>query len=115
MRVSYRWLAELLPDLTASADDVARRLTAGGLEVEAVHPFGAGTEQVVVAEILQIEPHPERDKLRLVTVGLGSRQQRVVCGAANVPAPGGRVALAPEGSYLPAVNLTLTPKKIGGV
>jgi hypothetical protein len=35
MRISDRWLVELVPDLGVSARDLAERLTRAGLEVEA--------------------------------------------------------------------------------
>ena len=116
MRVSYRWLTELIPGLSASPAEVADRLTHAGLEVEAIEPFGVGLHQVLVAEVRKVEPHPTRGKLQLVTVRRGpGEEQRVVCGANNVPALGGLVALAPVGTTLPAVNLTLTPREIGGI
>lgn len=116
MRVSYAWLRELLPQLTAAPEQVADRLTAAGLEVEAVHRFGAGLERIVVARVEGIEPHPSREQLRLVTVALGgATSERLVCGAANVPAPGGLVAVATEGTHLPALGVTLSRRKIGGV
>ncbi len=115
MRVSYQWLKELCPGLEAGPHDVAERLTRGGLEVESVEEFGVATSTVSVAEVVGVEPHPTRDKLRLVTVRSGDGPARVVCGAANVPAPGGRVALATLGTSLPAVGLTLEPRDIGGV
>jgi len=115
MRVSYRWLQELLPALQAPPAEVADLLTNVGLEVEGIEVFGAGLESILVAEVKRIEPHPEREKLRLVTVDRGGEEQRVVCGAGNVPGPGGLVALAPLGTTLPAVGMTLTPRKIGGI
>lgn len=115
MRVSHRWLRELLPGLDLSPARVAERLTAAGLEVESITPFGAGLDPVLVAEVRALEPHPRRANLRLVTVDLGDRQERVVCGAPNVPDPGGLVVLAPLGAHLPAVGMTLTARDIGGV
>ncbi len=70
---------------------------------------------MVVAEVRKVEPHPSRSGLRLVTVDRGGAEQRVVCGASNVPEPGGRVALAPLGVTLPAVGITLERREIGGV
>lgn len=116
MKASCRWLRELVPGLDASAEEIARRLTHAGIEVEAIEEFGEGTKTLVVAEVVSFEPHPSRPKLRLVTVKLGDdKMQKVVCGAPNVPDPGGLVAFAPLGSHLPAVGLTLTPREIGGV
>jgi phenylalanyl-tRNA synthetase beta chain len=114
MLVSYRWIQELLPALNASAAEVAERLTRGGLEVEAVQEVGLGLDPVVVAEVRAIEPHPTKSGLRLVSVDRGGVEQRVVCGASNVPAPGGRVLLAPLGTVIPGLG-PLTPREIGGV
>lgn len=114
MLVSYRWLKELLPALSASSADVAKRLTHAGLEVEAVQEFGAGLEPVVVAEVRKVEPHPTKSGLRLVTVERGGGAERVVCGASNVPDPGGRVLLAPLGTVIPGLG-PLSPREIGGV
>lgn len=115
MRISLRWLQQLVPGLQASADELGERLTASGLELDGIERIGVGLEAVRVAEVRRIEPHPSREKLRLVTVSLGDRDQTVVCGASNVPDPGGLVALAGIGTHLPAVNLTLEPRPIGGV
>jgi phenylalanyl-tRNA synthetase beta chain len=115
MKVSLRWLRDLLPGLPGDADEVAGRLTGLGLEVEAIHRIGAGLEPVVVAAVVSIEPHPTKSGLRLVTVDRGTGTQKVVCGAPNVPDPGGLVVLAPLGTHLPAKNMTIEPRAIGGV
>ena len=52
MRVSYRWLQELLPELQATPAEVADLLTNAGLEVEGIESFGAGLEDVLVAEFI---------------------------------------------------------------
>lgn len=115
MKASVRWLRELVPGLDAAVEEIADRLTHAGIEVEAIEEFGAGTKTLIVAEVVSFEPHPSRPKLRLVTVKLGDdKTQKVVCGAPNVPDPGGLVAFAPLGSHLPAVGMTLTPRDIGG-
>lgn len=115
MLLSYRWLQELLPQLTASPSDIAEKLTAIGLELEEQREFGAGLDLLRLVEVVKIEPHPNRDKLRLVTVSDGSATQTVVCGASNVPPPGDLVVLAPLGAYLPAIDLRLEPRKLGGI
>ena len=118
MKASYRWLRELVPQLTDSPRDLAARFTGGGLEVEGIEEFGRATDDCVVAEVVSIRPHPSKSGLRLVTVERGlseSRQQEVVCGAPNVPEPGGLVVLAPLGAHLPAKNVTIARRAIGGV
>lgn len=116
MKASYQWIRELLPDLRRSPEELAALFTGAGLEVEGIHRYGAASRDVVVVEVVAIEPHPAKDKLKLVTVATGDgATQRVVCGASNVPPPGGLVVLAPLGTHLPAVGVTLEPKDIGGV
>jgi phenylalanyl-tRNA synthetase beta chain len=101
--ISLRWLDELLSgdeDSALDAEVVSRALTSLGLEVDNVegHP---GIPGVVVVEVRSKGPHPRADRLSLVTVFDGEREHSVVCGAPNVPEPGGRVALATVGSTLP--------------
>jgi phenylalanyl-tRNA synthetase beta chain len=115
MKASYRWISALVPDLGASPRELADRFSGAGVAVDGIDEYGAGTAAIVVAEVRRIEPHPKRDKLRLVTVDRGGAEQRVVCGAPNVPEPGGLVCLAPLGTTLPAVGMTLTPREIAGV
>jgi phenylalanyl-tRNA synthetase beta chain len=115
MRASYRWLKELLPHLTAPPEEVARRLGAAGLAVDGVRAFGAGLEALLVVRVVGKEPHPKGAALNLVTVDRGGVEQSVVCGASNVPAPGGLVVLAPLGATLPGMDGPLAPREIRGV
>lgn len=115
MKASYRWLRELLPQLDASPRDLAARLTSAGLEVEGMHEYGAGAEACFVARVTGVRPHPSKSGLRLVMIDRGGAQQEVVCGAPNVPDPGGLVVLAPLGAKLPAKNMTIEKRAIGGV
>jgi phenylalanyl-tRNA synthetase beta chain len=98
MKVSFNWLRELVelkPGVTA--DSVAQQLTLVGLEVESIERRGRDVAGVVIAEVQGSRPHPGAEKLTLVRVVAGGGQQEeaeVVCGAKNVPAPGGKVARA---------------------
>jgi phenylalanyl-tRNA synthetase beta chain len=115
MKISFNWLRELVtlpPGVTADA--VAARLTLAGLEVESIERRGRDLGGVVVAEVLGRKPHPGSDKLSIVRVRAGASEEDVVCGAPNVPAPGGRVAWAPPGARLPG-GITLARKEVRGV
>ena len=104
MRVPLSWLAtcaalgEPLPD----AGDVARRLTAAGLEVETFERVGHDIKGVVVAEVTQIEELTGfRKPIRYCQVSTGPGEPRnVICGAVNF-AVGDRVPFAPPGAVLP--------------
>jgi phenylalanyl-tRNA synthetase beta chain len=116
MRVSLRWLRELLPEIKRDARLVAEQLTSIGLAVDAVHDLRARLQPLLVVEVRAIQRHPKRDQLSLVDVDRGAGQlQQVVCGASNVPEPGGLVLLAPLGTQLPGMDGPLTPREIGGV
>ena len=116
MKASYRWLRALVPGLTAAPAEVAEKLTRAGLEVEGLHAYGAGLEPIVVTAVRKVEPHPSRSGLKLVTVDRGEgHEQRVVCGATNVPSPGGLVVLAPLGTHLPAKGVTIGARDIAGI
>lgn len=115
MKASYRWLRELVPQLVATPRDLAARLTGAGLEVEGLIEFGVATEACIVSRVVSVRPHPTKSGLRLVTVDRGGAQQEVVCGAPNVPDPGGLVVLAPLGAHLPAKNVTIAKRAIAGV
>jgi phenylalanyl-tRNA synthetase beta chain len=65
--------------------ELADKLTMAGLEVEAYEPLGAQiASDVVVAEILAVEKHPNADKLTVCKVKAGKETLQVVCGAPNV-------------------------------
>src|ERR1700722_8234486 len=115
MKASVRWLRELCPQLPDDANAIGARLTSAGIEVEGTHAFGLGAEACLVARVVAARPHPSRSGLRLVTVDRGNGEQEVVCGAPNVPEPGGLVVLAPLGAHLPAKGMTIEKRTIAGV
>jgi phenylalanyl-tRNA synthetase beta chain len=116
MKASYSWLRALVPGLTATPEELAARFTAAGLEVEEVHVFGAASLACVVARVVSQKAHPTKSGLNLVTIDRGTGTNlELVCGAPNVPAPGGLVVLAPLGAHLPAKGLTIAPRAIAGV
>jgi phenylalanyl-tRNA synthetase beta chain len=115
MKASVRWLRELCPQLPDDPGAIASRLTSAGLEVEATETFGLAAEACVIASLVSARPHPSRSGLRLVVVDRGGAQQEVVCGAPNVPEPGGLVVLAPLGAHLPAKGVTIEKRSIAGV
>jgi phenylalanyl-tRNA synthetase beta chain len=113
MLVSFRWLQELCP-VDAEVAEVAHRISLAGLEVEAMEEKGNNLSGVVIAEVRAKTPHPKRDKLTLVTLFDGEDEHAVVCGASNVPEPGGRVLFARSGAVLPN-GTKIASRKIAGV
>jgi phenylalanyl-tRNA synthetase beta chain len=116
MKASYQWLRKLVPQLTASPQELADKLTALGLEVEGITHYGAASSACIVVKVVALKPHPSKSGLRLITIDSGGGPQaEIVCGAPNVPEPGGLVVLAPLGTHLPAVDMTIARRDIGGV
>ena len=101
MNVSYRWLQACAAEPIGSPEVIAKRLAARGFLVEATKDLSAGLEGVVVAEVREIQPHPDADRLRVCQVDGGAGVVQVVCGAPNVKA-GGWYPFAPIGASLPS-------------
>ncbi|MBT8215394.1 MAG: phenylalanine--tRNA ligase subunit beta [Acidimicrobiia bacterium] len=113
MRVSLRWLAEFI-DLPTDDPAAIEQLLAGlGHEVEGVERLDIPFTGVVIARVEAIRPHPDADKIRLVTVDRGTGSQEVVCGAWNFD-EGAVVPLATVGAVLPG-NFEIGAREIRGV
>jgi phenylalanyl-tRNA synthetase beta chain len=100
MNVSYRWLRELAPDLSAPPGELSDHLAARGFPVEDLHSLAEGLEGMVVARVQTVRPHPNADRLRICEVDGGNGVVQVVCGAPVVK-EGAFYPLAPVGSTLP--------------
>ncbi|MBE9512927.1 MAG: phenylalanine--tRNA ligase subunit beta [Chloroflexi bacterium] len=98
MKVSLNWLKEYV-NVSLSPSDLAHRLTMAGSEVKGTQVIGDKWEGITVGQITAINPHPNADRLRLVTLDLGTEQPTVVCGAPNLRL-GDRVAFASVGAQL---------------
>ncbi|HUT43461.1 MAG TPA: phenylalanine--tRNA ligase subunit beta, partial [Desulfobacterales bacterium] len=83
MKASIGWLKDYTP-INMGVRRLANSLTMAGLEVEAVTDRFGYLDKVVVGRIVEIEPHPNADKLKLVKVDVGLQTLAVVCGAPNV-------------------------------
>jgi len=85
MKFSESWLRELVdPDLTTA--QLIDQLTMAGLEVDGFEPVASEFTKVVVGEVLNVEPHPDADKLVVCRVSSGGEEHQVVCGAPNARA-----------------------------
>ena len=85
LSVPVSWLNDYVA--TSDPNALAERLTLAGLEIEMVDTIGAHWEEnlFLIAEILEVLPHPNADQLSLVKVNYGPTEQlQVVCGAPNL-------------------------------
>ena len=83
MQFPESWLREFCnPPLSTS--ELADVLTMGGFEVEEVRSVAPPFSCIVVAEIKQVEQHPNADRLRVCQVDVGEAAPvTIVCGAPN--------------------------------
>lgn len=118
MLVSVKWLSEYVP-ITLPLDELLEKLTVAGLKVEHVRRLGADWQGIQVAHVEKVAPHPNADRLRLVTLDTGAPERPVVvCGAPNV-AEGQKIAYAAVGARVRDGHsgewTTLKQAKIRGV
>lgn len=116
MKLSYNWLKDYLEfDLTPAK--IAEAMTDIGIEVDSVEEqeeIPGGLAGVVVAHVLECEPHPDSDHLHVTKVDDGTGEPvTVVCGAPNVAA-GQKVLFARIGTVLPG-DFKIKKSKIRGV
>ncbi|PIE45566.1 MAG: phenylalanine--tRNA ligase subunit beta [Gammaproteobacteria bacterium] len=113
MLVSKGWLTEFV-QVDASTEAICTRLTALGLEVDSVDKAAPDFSGVVVGKVIDLQPHPDADRLRLATVDVGDdKALQIVCGAPNV-AVGMLVPVAKIGAVLPG-NFKIKQSKLRGV
>jgi len=113
MRFSLNWLKQWVPT-SLDAEAVAERLTGAGLEVDELVAVGEGLDGVVVGEIVDCQPHPDADRLRVCAVEFGAgAPATIVCGAPNART-GLKAPLAKIGARLPN-GLKIKPAKLRGV
>ena len=98
MKLPLSWLREFV-DVDLPPEELAHQLTMAGTEVGSVEVIGGTWDNVFVARVASIDPHPNADRLKLATVSLHGEQVTVVCGAPNIAA-GQAVAFARVGARL---------------
>jgi|AGTN01.2.fsa_nt_gi phenylalanyl-tRNA synthetase, beta subunit, non-spirochete bacterial len=102
MKLSYSWLSEYVDLEGLTPEEVAEKLTMGAFEVEDIEKAGPDlTGPVVAGEIIEINPHPNADKIRLTKVKVKASDQPldIVCGAGNIEV-GQRIPVALPGAVV---------------
>jgi phenylalanyl-tRNA synthetase beta chain len=114
MKFSLSWLKQYL-DTTATAEQIAAKLNAIGLEVEGVEDPASKLAGFRIAKVMTANRHPDADKLQVLTVDAGDGQPlQIVCGAPNARA--GLVGvLGLPGAVVPANGMTLKIAAVRGV
>ena len=112
MKLSESWLRSQT-NLSIDTNLLVKQLTMAGLEVDSVSSVNA-ISGVKIAQIDDVQPHPDADKLKVCQVETKTGEFQVVCGAPNAR-EGILGIFAPENSYIPGTELYLKKTKIRGV
>jgi len=113
MYISTNWLKDFVKiPAKIKAEEIAEKLTNHTVEVEGVLNQEEIFKNVVVGEVLEVNPHPNADRLRATVVDVKKEKLNIVCGAPNVEA-GQMVVVALIGAILPN-GLEITEAEIRG-
>ena len=123
MNTAYSWLKAYVPDLDVTPQEYMDAMTLTGTKVEGYTRLDQNLEKIVVGEILDIEPHPNADKLVVCRVDVGSEVLQIVTGAPNVAVgqkvpvvlDGGKVAGGHDGGPMPEDGVRIKAGKLRGV
>lgn len=100
MQFPESWLRSFVNPPIATAE-LSHRLTMAGLEVEEVDPVAPPFSQIVVGHVVEVNKHPDADRLNVCKVDAGTGELlQIVCGAPNVSV-GIKVPCALVGAELP--------------
>lgn len=114
MLISLNWIRDFVDVPKLPPTEIGKAFTLATAEVEQVIAPGMHLKTIRVVETLETRPHPNAEKLKLVTFKTAEGETKeVVCGAPNVR-PGLKVAFAPIGTTMPS-GLVLEAKKIRDV
>ncbi len=113
MKFTLSWLKDYL-DTDATLTEISETLTALGLEVEEIVDPGAALKDFVIGEVLEANPHPDADRLQVLTVNTGKENVQIVCGAPNAR-KGLKGVLAQPGVTIPVDGTVLKKGKIRGI
>jgi phenylalanyl-tRNA synthetase beta chain len=119
MRVPLSWLREYVT-VEATPAEIADRLGISAFDaVERIREVGVpdldgNVGRFLVGKVLEVEPHPNADRLRICQVDVGEGDARqIVCGAWNFDA-GATVAVALPGAFLPILDAPLDERELRG-
>lgn len=127
MIISLNWLKQFTK-INGSVEELVELIGARLVEVEEVINLGEKYKDVIIADVRQVEKHPNADKLRVVHIDDGGNNKDVkrlenglvelVCGAPNVR-EGIKVAWLPPGITVPSTygkdEFVLEARELRGV
>lgn len=100
MKVSLSWLKDFV-DIDVDVETLADKLVGAGFEVEEIIDSSANMKNVVLGKIVELEKHPDADKLQICQIDVGKEELiQIVTGAQNI-SKGDLVPVAMDNSLLP--------------
>jgi len=112
MKISEQWLREWV-NPQVDTQTLSDEITMAGLEVDSIEPAAGEFNNVFVAQVKEVEKHPDADKLNVCKVDAGGELLQIVCGASNVR-EGLKIPCATIGAVLPG-NFKIKKSKLRGV
>ena len=113
MKMPLGWAKEFA-DITCTPQEYSDRMTMSGSKVECFYSEADQIDNVVIAKVLQIEPHPDSDHLLICQLDVGKDEPlQIVTGAQNLKV-GDLVPAALHKSTLPG-GVKITKGKLRGV
>ncbi len=130
MNTPLSWIKAYVPGLSCTDQEYNDRMTMTGTKVDGMYRTDKNLENIVVGRIVDIQPHPDADKLVVCKVDVGSEAAgsetgciQIVTGAPNVETgqtvpvvlSGGKVAGGHDGSPNPEEGIKIKAGKLRGV
>jgi phenylalanyl-tRNA synthetase beta chain len=114
MKFSLAWLQQYL-ETEATAAEISARLNTLGIEVEGLEDPAERLAGFRIAKVLTAAPHPDADKLQVLTVDTGDGNPLQVVGGAHNARAGMKGVLGLPGAVVPANGMLLRKSAIRGV
>lgn len=111
MKISLNWLRNYIDLSSISSEEIVKKLTESGLEVDSVEDQEKAFENIVVGLVKDKRSHPNADKLSICIVDDGFEELQVICGAPNVE-KNQKIAFAKVGAVIPESGLKIKRTKI---
>lgn len=112
MLIPVKWLKEYVNIDDVDTRELADKLTMSGSHVDSIEKIDKGVEKVVVGKILEINPHPNADKLVITNIDIGEKTLQIVTGATNIK-ENDYVPVAIVGAELPS-GMKIKKSKLRG-
>lgn len=125
MNTPLSWIKAYVPELECTAQEYTDAMTLSGTKVEGFECLDKNLEKIVVGKILEIEKHPDANKLIVCQVQISEEGDRVqiVTGASNVSVgdkipvvlDGGRVAASAHDNSEHPNGIKIKKGKLRGI